>query len=71
MYYVITPWLSIFVKYINKRYDVEKKIAAGVLLSRDYSVLFFRKKNPLDVSTVCFILLFCQVHCVGITMLFM
>ena len=23
--------------------------------------------NPLDVSTVCFILLFCQVECVGIT----
>jgi len=41
MYYVVTPWLSIFVKYINRRHEVEKKMAAGVLLSRDYSVIFF------------------------------
>jgi hypothetical protein len=40
MYYDVTPRLSIFVKYINKRYEVEQKMAAGVLLNRDYSVLF-------------------------------
>jgi hypothetical protein len=70
MYCVVTQWLSIFVKYINKRYEVEQKMAAGVLLNRDYSVQFFRtKKDPLDVSIVCVILLFCQVDCVGKTVL--
>jgi hypothetical protein len=53
-YYVVTPWLSIFVKYINKRYDVEQKMATGVFLNRDYSVQFFlKRKDPLYVSTVC------------------
>lgn len=45
-------------------------MAAEVFLNRDYSVeIFPKKKDPLDVSTVSFILLYCQFDCIGITVL--